>query len=598
MNKINTYTLSILLFTNVCNANPQDVIEHTESQISIEMKQTVEVEVSNVAEDYNNSRSTPLARHEDYLYWVYVAKNEESTPTEYFIQLHQISIPENRETSSYSKISHDFINNYGETNHELRVFDGTGQTPLLDKNHTAPSVGVDKEGYIHVVGGVHHSQWEYCISKNPNDISEFECPTENTMAERLPPNSRPSYPRFIKHPNGSLYLTYRGKFSAYWYNGTSYGALALYDEPSRTWTALGGNNYTLGNLLDQQAEPEEKAENFDETGHFTLPIAPKWLSGGSSLPETQTSLFYSATGAYHRYYREPNTGIKDENHDYNNVKHAYQAYWTDIKIGLDGRIHAAAVVKHSPIYDINDDGADNEILRIVQGSEPTDPEYQYTEKSYVNNYDHASSILYAYSDDNGKTFHAPNGDILDTPISPEPLSPLYGVENLRSASIENGAIVYTNKSATIKNKLSYKLDIALPNNENPIIHFREYVSNGNAGPFLKGKQWIDNNWKTIENNRIKGAAGGITSDGTGTLWAFESYNSNEETIPLEPTSSGNKILYSKSGIEGPWEEIESEWSNGLRIDSFSANTSNVIRYVDMDIQRGGTARIISISTSK
>jgi len=49
---------------------------------------------------------------------------------------------------------------------------------------------------------------------------------------------------------------------------------------------------------------------------------------------------------------------------------------------------------------------------------------------------------------------------------------------------------------------------------------------------------------------------------------------------------------------GPWQEIESEWKNGLRFDKFTAETSNVIRYVEMDIQRAETARIISLIPPK
>src|SRR6476661_8722144 len=43
-----------------------------------------------------------------------------------------------------------------------------------DDNHAEFSLGVDNEGYIHVIGGQHNSSPQYYVSTNPDDISSFE----------------------------------------------------------------------------------------------------------------------------------------------------------------------------------------------------------------------------------------------------------------------------------------------------------------------------------------------------------------------------------------------------------------------------------------
>ena len=563
----------------------------------------VEATADDVAEDFNNSRSTPLARHEDYVYWVYVATDNPGNPTEYFIKLNQIKLPQERVAGPepYAKTDYSFINNYSELDHELRVFDGSytfrdlsGRLRNdLDKNHTAPSVGVDRQGYIHVIGGIHNSSWEYCVSTTPNDITDFVCPTEVRESWRLPPNDRVTYARFFKNHDGKLYLSYRGRYSSHWHNGTSFAALAVYDESSKAWSSLGNNNYVLG---DNLLQANETASLNTQTGKFLLPIDPKWLTTELDLPVTLNALFYSTSGAYHRYFRNPDDGTRLPFYlTYGNSRYAYQAYATDLKIDRNGRIHAAVVVRNQPNYDPDEPGANPGSIHTESSNDASNPVYEYDEKEYVMNYDYGLSILYAYSDDKGQSFRAPNGEFLDTPISPEPLSPLIDQNSLASATVQNGGIAYQDKSALILSQIDETLRLSLNNDGKPIIYFRENLSDGSRDYSMKGIQWTGSKWEAISSaNRIGGTPGGLFSDGAGGMWAFESYNAGLGNIPSSPTSAGGVVLYSNSGVNGPWVEVASPWRNGLRVDTHSAISSNVMRYVDMNIQDGGTSSVISL----
>jgi len=512
----------------------------------------VEAEVSNVAKHYNNSVSSPLARHGDYAYWIYVAADDPEAPSEYFMQLHQIRLPESRVDGPYPRVDYDFVNNYGQADHELRVRDGSDTPGSNDPTHTAPSVGVDQDGYIHVLGGMHHSPWDYCISAAPNDISNFNCLSQDS--EHLPPHTRITYPRFFKHKNGRLFLSYRAQISTDWHHGTTLGALALYDESSKTWSSVGSDDYVVGDLYIQ----DNPTANLDPTtGQFLLPLA----KGGFG----------------------------------------YQAYWQDIKIDHNGRIHAAVVLVNTPSYSPNSDGA-NPNRMITVNENGGGRSYSYDEKSYIMNYTQGASVLYAYSDNMGQTFHAPNGQQLTMPVSPEPLETPDGQNNRVSATLSNGAIVFQNDSQYLNTNLWLDLDIILSSEGEPIIQFRERVSNA-SGFSMKNIKWNGRAWAQIPSasTRLSGIPGGVINDGTGSLWAFEPYNSGPSqnpAIPASPTSAGNRVIYSSNGEDGPWQEIESLWLNGLRFDTFTAGTSNVIRYVEMDIQRSGVARIISLIPPK
>lgn len=101
-----------------------------------------------------------------------------------------------------------------------------------------PSLGIDRDGYIHMAAGMHNSGWEYYVSKTPRDISEFE--KHAWDSKHTIPGDRISYPRFFTDRQGTLFVTYRTRASAKGAApGWTGGAMARYDAESRTWSSLG-----------------------------------------------------------------------------------------------------------------------------------------------------------------------------------------------------------------------------------------------------------------------------------------------------------------------------------------------------------------------
>ena len=140
-----------------------------------------------------------------------------------------------------------------------------------DPYHNVPVVGVDKHGYIHVVGNMHNSPygrcqkhrtrkaanpcypndnayydhaWQYMVSDKPEDISSFSFHGGDAMS---PPGTWITYPYFARDHNKELFLSFRHRvrFGA-WVPGTMALGLARYDADKRRWIALGGRNYEHG----------------------------------------------------------------------------------------------------------------------------------------------------------------------------------------------------------------------------------------------------------------------------------------------------------------------------------------------------------------
>jgi hypothetical protein len=125
----------------------------------------------------------------------------------------------------------------------------------LADTHNSISVGMDREGYIHVAGDMHHSPlhgqrpddrphldtpWQYWVSEKPRDVSKFRFVGDTPMA---PPGTRLSYARFYHAPDGTLYLGYRqGVIGQGYTYGVMAGALARYSESERRWFGIGGTN--------------------------------------------------------------------------------------------------------------------------------------------------------------------------------------------------------------------------------------------------------------------------------------------------------------------------------------------------------------------
>ncbi len=130
---------------------------------------------------------------------------------------------------------------------------------LHDKWHTAPSIGIDKEGYIHVVYNMHNLPWQYKVSVFPDDLEKFEFRGQKITTEELErlhydnkvsftslgkadiPGNLITYPAFFKDSNGDLYLTYR--FAAKPKRRHSERAfssgIAKYNIQEREWKSIG-----------------------------------------------------------------------------------------------------------------------------------------------------------------------------------------------------------------------------------------------------------------------------------------------------------------------------------------------------------------------
>lgn len=125
----------------------------------------------------------------------------------------------------------------------------------VDDGHQEYSIGIDKDGYIHVTGDMHNypqafsshipasysaSEILYWKSSSPGDISDFNFIGTN-MAETIP-GSAFSYGRFVTDRNGVLYYLSRTLArDKYWQNGGRGLGLYVYNEISQSWTARGVN---------------------------------------------------------------------------------------------------------------------------------------------------------------------------------------------------------------------------------------------------------------------------------------------------------------------------------------------------------------------
>lgn len=142
--------------------------------------------------------------------------------------------------------------------------DGTVETNVLfeqtieDRYHVAPSIGIDRAGYIHVTGNMHNSPdhlsdfvpiksaWQYVVSDRPEDVSSFTFRGDDP--DRSPPGTAITYPFFAADNGGELYLAFRHrvKYGVGWSPGIMAGGVARYDVESKRWDMLGGTDYVHG----------------------------------------------------------------------------------------------------------------------------------------------------------------------------------------------------------------------------------------------------------------------------------------------------------------------------------------------------------------
>ena len=188
-----------------------------------------EFEFSDASKVTGSDWQTPVATYNDAIYYVYVTR-----------QLKTLIIKK----SSDGTVSKNVI------------FEETDSDPW----HNGASVAIDRNGYIHVAGNMHHSPynhpktgnpyyeyaWQYVVSDKPEDISSFTFIGDDES--RTIPGTWITYPSFARDPNGVLYITFRHriKFGTGWSPGIMAAAIARYDADAKIWVMLGGTQYAHG----------------------------------------------------------------------------------------------------------------------------------------------------------------------------------------------------------------------------------------------------------------------------------------------------------------------------------------------------------------
>lgn len=127
-----------------------------------------------------------------------------------------------------------------------------------DTYHSAASLGIDKDGYIHVTSGMHYGNWRYWVSNHPEDITSFTFYGDNV--DRRPPGYDASYLNFVTDRYGKLFACYRVRLGANlaWNGGILAACVARYDTATHKWTALGGTNWKFSGV-NAGKEPSVKA---------------------------------------------------------------------------------------------------------------------------------------------------------------------------------------------------------------------------------------------------------------------------------------------------------------------------------------------------
>lgn len=136
----------------------------------------------------------------------------------------------------------------------------TTVTPIrtsLDPYHSVPSVGIDRDGYIHVFGPMHWTDMDYLISNSPGNITSGftrQVPEDRNMhlgggrvgGAPTYDGTRDSitYPYVMYDNNFDMWLSYRMRVGNLYEDnvgGTQAGAFGKFNMSTRLWEFLGGN---------------------------------------------------------------------------------------------------------------------------------------------------------------------------------------------------------------------------------------------------------------------------------------------------------------------------------------------------------------------
>lgn len=260
--------------------------------------------------------------------------------------------------------------------------------------HSAPSIGIDEDGYLHLLGDMHGGDYGvqnagdptsthviYYRSSSAYDISSWETIGGSTVNGGLPGWSN-TYPFFANAPNGKLYATYRSRYGSFGSEGANV-RLCRWNTGSQEWDILGG-----------------------------MDITPA-LSYGAALDAHDKSpcLFFSRGG----------DGVPDGS---GNDALRYQNYNQDILIDQNGRMHVTTVQVAN--YDLGD--------TPVAGN--------------------SMATLYAYSDDEGETWRRADGSLVTAlPMTADPSVNTGGL-----MSVDNTGIVYWDNSFSSGERARIRFD--------------------------------------------------------------------------------------------------------------------------------------------
>jgi hypothetical protein len=235
---------------------------------------------------------------------------------------------------------------------------------LPDPYHTQPSVGVDRQGRVHVAYNMHNMPWQYVVSREPCSIDAFDFAGEAvTDAElhavfeenRTPfpglgaaaiPGNQVTYPVFSNDRAGNLYVSYRFAVrpARAWLERAFGAGIARFDDESRRWEPVGGL-VTLSSL--DVVMPPDSTQNSVPDSAQAFPFA--WQPGWTSY---YPRLWFDPSNDMHVAWtwREGEAGVDASHPSYavrRNSASAFQRaddsyYSLPITVGTTGTIDALA----------------------------------------------------------------------------------------------------------------------------------------------------------------------------------------------------------------------------------------------------------------
>jgi len=111
-------------------------------------------------------------------------------------------------------------------------------------NHAEMSLGIDNDGYIHVLGGHHNSSPKYYVSRYPEDIRTWDFRGNDTTIGGIEGKGI-TYQGFYRSNNGTLFVAMRSNLLNNFQTGVRSIALGRYNTQTKKWKMLGGKNYTI-----------------------------------------------------------------------------------------------------------------------------------------------------------------------------------------------------------------------------------------------------------------------------------------------------------------------------------------------------------------